>query len=62
VPVQIARIETVEMTPGQYEEAVHALAVLVSHYWRAHPEVFREDDPVGSGISLPGYSSRQPLI
>jgi hypothetical protein len=62
MPVRIARIETVEMTPDQYDEAVHALAVLVSNYWRAHPEVFREDDSVGSGISLPVIPSTQPPV
>jgi hypothetical protein len=43
LPVQIDRIETVTMTPEEYDEAVHALAVLVCNYWRAHPEILRED-------------------
>jgi hypothetical protein len=41
------------MTPEEYDEAVHALAVLVCNYWRAHPEMLREDEPGGPGGSAP---------
>ena len=44
-PVRIARIETVPMTPQEYDEAVDALAVLLCRYWREHPELFAEDPP-----------------
>jgi hypothetical protein len=33
------------MTPQEYDEAVDALAVLLSRYWREHPELFAEDPP-----------------
>jgi hypothetical protein len=36
--VRIESIETVEMTAAEETEAVHALAVLVASYWRAHPD------------------------
>jgi hypothetical protein len=36
--VQIASIETVEMTAAEETEAVQALAVLVASYWRTHPD------------------------
>ncbi len=36
--VRVGRIETVTMTAAEETEAVTALAVLVAHYWRTHPE------------------------
>lgn len=36
--VRVARIETVTMTPAEETEAIEALAVLISRYWREHPE------------------------
>ena len=36
--VRVGRIETVTMTAEEETEAVTALAVLVAHYWRAHPD------------------------
>jgi hypothetical protein len=44
-PVRIARIETVPMTPQEYDDAVDVLAVLLCRYWREHPELFAENPP-----------------
>jgi hypothetical protein len=38
IPMRIARIETVPMTPEEFDKAVKALAVLLNVYWRSHPE------------------------
>jgi len=36
--VRIEPVETVPMTPAEYEAAVKALAVLIARWWREHPE------------------------
>lgn len=36
--IRITRIETVPMTPVEYDTAVEALAVLIARYERTHPD------------------------
>jgi hypothetical protein len=38
IPMRIARIETVPMTDEELHKAAEALAVLLNHFWREHPD------------------------
>jgi hypothetical protein len=38
VPIRIARIDTIPMTDEELHRAAEALAVLLNHFWREHPD------------------------
>jgi len=38
IPIRIAHIETVPMTDDELHKAAEALAVLLNHFWREHPD------------------------
>ncbi|MFJ8577139.1 hypothetical protein [Micromonospora sp. NPDC093277] len=40
IPIRIARIETVPMTPAELDNAAEALAVLLNHFIDDHPDLF----------------------
>ena len=37
-PIRIAHIETVPMTPEEFDNAIEAWAILINRYWQQHPE------------------------
>ncbi|WP_431942383.1 hypothetical protein [Micromonospora marina] len=40
IPMRIARIETVPMSPTELDNAAEALAVLLNHFIDDHPDLF----------------------
>jgi hypothetical protein len=39
IPMRIVRIDTIPMTAKDRDNAAEALAVLLNHFWRAHPDL-----------------------
>ncbi|MFV2110283.1 hypothetical protein [Micromonospora sp. LOL_015] len=40
IPLRVARIDTVPMTPADLDNAAEALAVLLNHFIEDHPHLF----------------------
>lgn len=39
IPICIAGIDTIPMTDEELNDAAEALAVLLNHFWRKHPDL-----------------------
>ncbi|WP_435123363.1 hypothetical protein [Micromonospora tulbaghiae] len=39
IPMRIARVDTIPMTAEDLDNAAEALAVLLNHFWREHPDL-----------------------
>jgi hypothetical protein len=53
-PFRIARIETPHMTPQQYDNAVEALAVLITAHWdKCGVETYENPDPRPPELATP---------
>jgi hypothetical protein len=39
IPIRLIRVDTIPMTPDEFDNATEALAVLLNQYWQAHPDL-----------------------
>jgi len=39
IPIRIAWVNTIPMTDEELDDAAEALAVLLNHFWREHPDL-----------------------